>query len=352
MMAKRKRLSAANPAFVEQTPDAATRGPFSVPVLPPIAGVAGDASATAALEELSRTMAEQRAAGRVIVQLDLEALDLDHLVRDRIVMDETEMHTLMSSLKARGQQTPIEVMDIGGGRYGLISGWRRCQALRRLAADTGEARFGTVLALLRRPQDAPDAYQAMVEENEIRVGLSHFERARIVLKSVEQGVFETEKKALQTLFASASRSKRSKIGSFIAVVRHLDGALLFPASLGERLGLALSKAIEADSDLGGMIAAHLRAHPAEDITTEQAGLERVLSAHKKALSPPSETQTKKHTVPESDEGTALSACAPSGREVAPGVRLLSHPNGDLTLTGAGLTSDFRASLRTWLKTLG
>ena len=50
----------------------------------------------------------------------------------------------------------------------------------------------------------------MVEENEIRVGLSYYERARIVAKAVAQGVFETEKQALQRLFHTASRPKRSK----------------------------------------------------------------------------------------------------------------------------------------------
>ena len=343
-MAKRKRLSAANPTYVEQAVDAATKGPFTAPALPPIAGVAGDASATAALEELSRSVAAQRAAGHMVLQLDLDALDLDHLVRDRIAMDEAELTALMNSLKARGQQTPIEVMDIGGGRYGLISGWRRSQALRRLADETGEARFSTVLALLRRPQDAPDAYQAMVEENEIRVGLSHFERARIVLKSVEQGVFKTEKQALQRLFESASRSKRSKVGSFVTVVRHLDGALRFPAALGERLGLALAKEIEADDDLAPALHATLLRDPAVDASSEQAVIEQVLQAKKKSLK--SVLETKEDGISEPKE------MPDGGRMVAPGVRLLSHPNGDLTLTGPGLTPEVRASFRGWLKTLG
>jgi len=343
-MAKRKRLSATNPAYVEQTVDAATKGPFTAPALPPIAGVAADASATAALDELSRSVAAQRAAGHMVLQLDLDALDLDHLVRDRIAMDEAELTALMNSLKARGQQAPIEVMDIGGGRYGLISGWRRSHALRRLADETGEARFFTVLALLRRPQDAPDAYQAMVEENEIRVGLSHFERARIVLKSVEQGVFKTEKNSLQRLFASASRSKRSKIGSFITVVRHLDGTLRFPAALGERLGLALAKAIEARTGVAQDLRAAILCDPAGDAAAEQAVIERVLLAEKKLLRGTIET---KSTAP-----IEAKTEPDSGHVVAPGVRLLSHPNGDLTLTGSGLTPEIRASFQGWLKTLG
>lgn len=86
-------------------------------------------------------------------------------MRDRIGLDAAEMAPLVESLRTRGQQTPVEVVALEGGRYGLISGWRRVQALRRLCAETGDAaRFGTVLALLRQPRDAAEAYVAMVEE--------------------------------------------------------------------------------------------------------------------------------------------------------------------------------------------
>ncbi len=351
-MAKRKRLSAANPAFMDAQLEPATKGPFASPALPPIAGVAGDASATAALEELSRAVAQERAAGHMVLQLDLDQLDLNHLVRDRIAVDEDDMQVLMQSLKARGQQMPIEVMDIGDGRYGLISGWRRSQALTRLARETGDARFRVVLALVKQPHDAPDAYQAMVEENEIRVGLSHFERARIVVKSVEQGVFETEKKALQTLFASASRSKRSKIGSFISIVRHLDGVLHFPTAMGERLGLVLSKAMEENTTISARIHAHFTAHPPADSGAEQAAIEELLASEEEGLN--GTLEAKNDANPTDVQGAvtpSLEYDAGKGRPVATGVRLLTHSNGDLTLTGAGLTPEVRASFRSWLKTL-
>ena len=101
-----------------------------------------------------------------------------------------------------------------------------------------------VLALLRHPSEASEAYLAMVEENEIRVGLSYFERARIATKATDQGVYDSDKAALLSLFAAASRAKRSKIRSFLSVVRQLDGVLRFPQALGERLGLQLSKKLE------------------------------------------------------------------------------------------------------------
>ena len=100
-------------------------------------------------------------------------------------------------------------------------------------------RFATVQALVRRPETAADAYVAMVEENEIRVGLSQYERARVAARATERGVFESEKAALRALFATASRPKRSRIRAFLEIYHALDGALRFPAHLPERLGLAL-----------------------------------------------------------------------------------------------------------------
>ena len=123
--------------------------------------------------------------------------------------------------------------------YGLISGWRRLAALKALHAETGDARFATVQALVRRPETAADAYVTMVEENEIRLGLSHYERARVAARATERGVFPSEKAALLALFATASRPKRSRIRAFLDIYHALDGTLRFPAALPERLGLRL-----------------------------------------------------------------------------------------------------------------
>ena len=94
--------------------------------------------------------------------------------------------------------------------------------------------------MVRRPDSAADAYVAMVEENEIRLGLSQYERARIAALATERGVFPSEKAALLALFASASRAKRSRIRAFLEIYHALDGALRFPAALPERLGLNAS----------------------------------------------------------------------------------------------------------------
>ena len=362
-MAKRKRLTPPNPGYLDPGPGTGGTGPFSGGVATvPIADVARDAAASAALDEMADTLARARNEGRMVLSLPLADVVADYLVRDRLSADGAEMDALKASLQARGQQTPIEVAEIGDGRYGLISGWRRCEALRQLAAETGEARFGDVLALLRRPEEASDSYIAMVEENEIRVGLSYYERARIVSKAAEQGVYPDDRAALSALFASASRPKRSKIGSFLAVVAALDGALRFPEAIGERLGLVLSRALGDDPTLGPRLRAALLQTPPADAGAEQALIAAQVAPSEKpakqSLTPP-ETPVPGSApadnifadtdpAPDSGPGMRQSAIRQGGTEVAPGVWTRRFFNGDIAISGDDLPPGLYQELRAWL----
>lgn len=300
-MAKRRRLNpipAAASSVTDLSKPNSIRSSSTTLSTPPIARVAEDAAREAAFEEMRRTLSEARAEGRLIQKLSLEAVVLDHMLRDRIGLDEDALAPLMESLRARGQQVPIEVMALGDGRFGLISGWRRLIALRKLFTETGEARFATVLALMRKPENAGAAYLAMVEENEIRLGLSHFERARIVARAVDAGVFPTTKIALQTLFAHGSRARRSKIGAFLGVVAALDGKLRFPTELGERLGLALAAQLSATPGFGSALCAQLDAQPPESADAERALLEKALQVVKTEGSAVVKQKTDVETRPE------------------------------------------------------
>lgn len=303
----------------------------------PIADMAGAAAATAAMEEMAETLRAARDGGRMVLALPLSQVEAGHLVRDRIAADPDEMAALVESLRARGQQSPIEVVALGPDRYGLISGWRRLTALRQLLAETGDAaKFGSVLALLRKPDQASDAYVAMVEENEIRVGLSFYERARIVAKAVEAGVFADDRAALRALFAAASRAKRSKIGSFLAVVRALDGTLRFPEAIGERLGLQLAQAIEADAGLGPRLAQGLaqglRADPPADGAAEQARLARLMARPAAAKPTP--------------------AAPPGPARQIGALTLRLGPGSRIVIEGQGADEALLARLDDWLRGLG
>jgi ParB family chromosome partitioning protein len=333
-MAKRKRLTL--PLDLPPAPPHAAPYPATAPrSAAPIAWVAGDASAVAALSDLAGEVAAAREAGRMIQALPLDAVDETYLMRDRMATDEAELEALMQSLRARGQQVPIEVAALPGGGYGLISGWRRLCALRRLRAEAPQdGRFARILAILRRPEAASEAYLAMVEENEIRVGLSYYERARIVARAAEQGVFPDAATALARLFAAASRAKRSKIGSFLRIVAVLDDRLRFAANIPERLGLSLARALEADAGLGPRLRDRLRKTPPATAAAELALLERALAA-------PRPTRA--------GAGPDPAAEPPALPEEIPGIRI-ERGADFLTLRGPGVTEALQARLIGMLKT--
>ncbi|WP_209507480.1 MULTISPECIES: ParB N-terminal domain-containing protein [unclassified Ruegeria] len=333
-MAKRKRLTPARPDYLEDARPGLGLNPMfpadTPRAAPPVAQVAGATAAQAALEELSGELRAARAEGRLVQDLPLDSIEETYLVRDRLAADDADMEALKESLKARGQQTPIEVVELPEGRYGLISGWRRMTALRALAQNTGEARFATVRAFLRQPQSASDAYVAMVEENEIRVGLSYYERARIVARAAEQGVYPDEAAALRGLFASASRAKRSKIGSFIAIYHALDDHLRFASAIPERLGLSIAKVLKEESKAAALIAKALQGASPETSETEISALTRAANSlsSRDAKSPAPETASK---------------------ETFGDIHLKQSRNGSqVILSGRGMSEEFLMELKAWL----
>jgi ParB-like chromosome segregation protein Spo0J len=290
----------------------------------PVAAAAGADSAAAALREVTDAMVAARAEGRLAELLPLEAVRADHLHRDRLMeaAEGEEMEALVASLHARGQQVPIDVVRLDGG-YGLVAGLRRLTALRRLHAETGEARFATVRARVVAPADAAEAYRAMVEENEIRAGVSFWERGRVALKAVEAGAHPDLGTALKGLYGGVSRAKRSKIGSFARLVERLDGVLRFPTALPEHRGLKLAKRLEAEPGLADALRAALAEADPQDAAAEQAAIDR-------ALAP-----------------TPAPRPAPRAPAPAPEVRMAESP-GKVTLSGPGLTPEFRRDLARWL----
>ena len=259
-MAKRKRLTPAQSGFLGGARPVLEAKAASLS--PPIAQVAGEASARSALADLSGMVEDARAEGRLIRSLDLDSVQADYMLRDRLLAPQDEdMQVLIDSLRKRGQQTPIDVVDLGDGGFGLVSGLRRLTAMRLLYAEGVGS--GRINARIISPQTGPDAYVSMVEENEIRAGLSYYERARIVVKAVEAGVFPDIRDALLTLYGNASRAKRSKIKSFISVVEALDGMLRFAPHISERFGLEIARALSEDAKMASRLRDALAGqHPA------------------------------------------------------------------------------------------
>ena len=306
-MAKRKRLEVPKKAI---SPDLETKSAFPPRARMPIAEVAGDTAGRAALEEVAREMTAAEEEGRVVKRLAISDIGLLRFSRDRLHLDKAEMEALEASLRSRGQQTPIEVVRTASG-HELISGLRRIEALKAI----GETH---VLALVKKPDGAAAAYQAMVEENEVRADLSFYERANIAVVCVGQGVYRNPRDAVAALFAHAPSTKRSKINRFLVIREKLGRVLRFPTAIPEKLGLRLAAALEADRALATRISDALRKTPPEDAAAERRTLERAL---------------RKQPGPK-----------PAAAEVAPGVRLEARA-GRAVLTGPGVDPAFLEALR-------
>lgn len=326
-MAKRRRLT---PLGItgdgDQEPASAAASP-----VPPVARIAADAATRAALNDLAAELRQARDSGRMVLDLPLSGVVATHLQRDRIHMDPEEMTSLKASIRDRGQQMPIEVVALTGDRYGLVSGARRLAALTALHAETGDARFATVKALLRPFDAAPEAYLAMVEENEIRADLSFYERGQLAHEAARLGVFDSPAAAVRMLFQHAPAPKRSKILSFVALHQALGAALRFPEAIPEKLGLALVKAIQADPGLARRLQDGLRAATPDSAATER----RILEA---ALRPVAEAGS------EADPRE-------SRQQIREGIVMKARP-GRVMLTGRGVTEDFLRDLGEWLQGQG
>jgi len=376
-MAKRKRLTPAQPDhFATRAPETKSIGPgFNAP---PIAQVAGDTATHAALTEVTGILEDARTQGRLIEALPLKVINARYMQRDRILSNDEDMNSLMISLRARGQQTPIEVIALPDidmmnapprPNYGLISGWRRLSALLRLYDETGEDRFATIKALIVTPDTAQDAYVAMVEENEIRVNLSLYERARIALHAASEGVFPTPRHAVLALFEAAPRAKRSKISSFIGLVRELDVVLLFPKAIPEKFGLELVKGLENDPGLKKNLQDRLTYENPRTIGDEMDILVEELRLSQRAnLAPAPDSVSEPDLEPDTDSNSEpeTGSIAGIGRPPVSGLpytrpdivgpalwlRYDKGTNPRIELSGMGVDAEFYYALKDWLAERG
>lgn len=188
---------------------------------------------------------DARGRGLVMVDLAVDDIEADALVRDRMVIDQAELEELKSSIARTGLRLPVEVFVRSGDgpAYGLLSGYRRLMAVRALRDLTGDARYGHIKAVVRDPAVLGGAFAAMVEENEIRAALSQYERGRIAVIAAQQGAFPNPEAAVDALFPVASKAKRSKIRSFALIFEELGDMLRFPDLIREKDGLRLAQAL-------------------------------------------------------------------------------------------------------------
>lgn len=294
-MAKRRRLetpSSDDLDRIEQQFRSETSGRAGgVRGLAPIAQVAAEsaaethpegAEARAERARIEADAARLRAAqdqGLLMVELPLEQIDEAAMIRDRMTMSEEAITELRESIAAHGLRLPIEVFELeqpgrDGARYGLLSGYRRYLAVRGLLDLTGADKYRVIRALIRPRADSGGAFVSMIEENEVREELSHFERGRIAVIAAKQGAFANTEEAVDRLYATGSKAKRSKIRSFALIFEELGDMLQFPERLTERRGLRLAAALRRGGE--GELRNLLSRHAPEDGEQEWAVIEPAL----------------------------------------------------------------------------
>ncbi|MEZ5721409.1 MAG: ParB N-terminal domain-containing protein [Paracoccaceae bacterium] len=105
-----------------------------------------------------------------IQHIPLAEIDEHALPRDRSVIDSAALDELTASIRAGGLRLPVELFATVAG-YGLLSGYRRLMAFRRLEELHGQP-YAAIPALIRPAADLLDSFARVVEENDIRQGLT------------------------------------------------------------------------------------------------------------------------------------------------------------------------------------
>jgi ParB family chromosome partitioning protein len=181
--------------------------------------------------------------------IPLVEIDATALTRDRTGLDPEPQAELQRSIATSGLRQPIEVFPLaephGAYRYGLLSGYRRLFAVRTLHAETGRDRWAAIPAFVREHTSLAAGLAAMVEENEIRAGLSAFERGLICVRARDQGAFASIDEAVEALYPAASRVKRHRLRALAHLAEEMQGHLAAPETLSERQCFRLAKAIDA-----------------------------------------------------------------------------------------------------------
>mmetsp|Transcript_23200 Transcript_23200/g.39777 ORF Transcript_23200/g.39777 Transcript_23200/m.39777 type:complete len:361 (+) Transcript_23200:492-1574(+) len=300
-MAKRRQLEVPTPEALKEIEEGFARETTAPTRRAPIADVAADAALladprpVAEREDRARAEAElsafqdARDRGLVAQEIPLDEITADALSRDRMGLDEEDMAELRRSIADHGLRLPIEVFEPtnpdAAGRYALISGFRRLAAIRELNALSGGTRHQTIPAFVRSPDTLADAVVAMVEENEIRTGLSQYERGRAAAVAVHEGVFVSLDDAVATLFSSASKAKRSKIRSFALLHEELGDMLRFGTVLSERQCLRVAAGLRAGQSEAMRKA--LESHAVGNAADEWAVLEPLIEAIEGVAADPS-----------------------------------------------------------------
>ena len=307
------------PAVPAGTEVEARRGPMATAIGENAAALSERQAAEAAIraenDRLAHAFVALKKSGLIVDLVPLEQVRMTKLTRDRVAKRDPELDELKASIQAVGLSNPIRVEEVGDGEYELVQGFRRLSAYRELFEETGDPTYGRIPAgLMARGARLAKLYQRMVDENLIRRDISFAEMAQLAWAYQRE---ETQESldvgdAVDRLYASAGRQKRSYIKHFAELMRLLGKDLAHAEAIPRALGLQLVRMMEEDAGLVGRIRAVLANMPDRDAEAELALLRDVTKPVKPAV--------------EAGGGQPKPAATPAGTTAKTTIRL-SRPDG-------------------------
>ena len=129
--------------------------------------------------DMDASTQKEQTAGIQIPALKIQLIDLDDRFRLR---EETlpSIDELAKSIETHGQTTPVFVIAKPGGRYALVSGYRRYAALRKLGRPV-------VLARLFEGLSEGQLLDIAISENAQRDDMTDWEKIQICVRLAEKG---------------------------------------------------------------------------------------------------------------------------------------------------------------------
>ncbi len=179
--------------------------------------------------------------------IPLDAIDEAALTRDRTGLDPEPLAELEASIAATGLRQPIEIFPLAepydAMTHGLLSGFRRLLAFRNLHERTGRDDYAAIPAFIRTRQEPARALMAVIEENEIRAGISPYERGLIAVNARNQGLFASIEEAVEGLYPAASRQKRARLRHIAHFAEEVGGFFAAPERFSEHRIERLMRAV-------------------------------------------------------------------------------------------------------------
>lgn len=264
-----------------------------------------------------------------VEMIPLDVIDLDHLTRDRRVIDQTAQDELVKSILAVGLSNPIRVERAGEG-YRLIQGARRLSAYRYLLDATGQDRYARIPAAVWNESDLAMGYRRMVDENLVRADVSYAELAMLAqaFADDDRTPVGSASDAVDALYASASPAKRSHIRTFLQLLEKGLGMFAHPEAISRNLGLKLVRALD-DPSQNAALSLALMSDEDRDAKKELAIIAKVLDGKATTKRGPSARRQRTRTHSFQAVGKTIKISATADRIVIAGGNLDAVTMGEI-----------------------